>query len=1069
MKNASDIAVSVIVPVHKLEKYLEQCLDSICAQTLENIEIVCSYTDSPDSTLTILEKYAKNDARVKIVRRDDGGLGGARNFGLLFARGEYIAFVDGDDWIAENMLFDLYSIAKQDDVDIVICAIASYNDTTGEPIPDDWCSTLPFPRSLDGRSFNYKALDPDKFISSAAPVAAWNKLYRRAFLEENQLRFPENIRYEDNPFYYEAMIKAGRVRFTRERYYFYRKNRAGSLQDSPANDKSAFDIIKILVGIGEIFDANQVSQPVKDALTRYIIAEFSWRYFFITGKKRQFLQAIRDECPKEIYDKFIATIKEKGASEAIINGAFACMVKVSVIIPVYNAGEYLAETLDSVLSQTLADIEVICVDDKSTDNSVQVLISYSKRDPRVKILESAANGGAGVCRDKALETATGEFVFFLDSDDLLPDENVLSQMFDACMENKMLTCGGNIMIFNNNNRSDLAEYQGTKFEKNARMSYCEYSKWPSWGFFRFLYNIEIIWENNINFQGLRYYEDPYFLVCYMSKAKEFFALNRTVYLYMQNPTHHSTLSTEQFHDYFIAEYDILNMLKDISMGMYYKEYTFFLEVCGKLRKNESPELIAMSDEIFRDMDFTEADKYIDNSKVFRSYKAFLRGLVDKTSVTEKLSVLWHIARRRFESILKRVLKLLFGSIYRSIRKRLVIIVQNALYGEFYAVKARLGDINARLGNVDAELDDINAALFSVKGEFGRMKAEISRYHPEFLYDYTVSNLIQKKKIFLVGTAEHSNIGDAAIVSGELEFIKKYYPDYAVVEIPTYLFSEQYPLMRAAITNDDLIFLHGGGNLGTLYLNEENVRRTVVSDYSNHKIVILPQTIYFSEDAPGMAELRISAEIYNRHKNLTLFTRGLQSLRSAQAHFANVPSSNALDCAFLLNADFGYDRNGILLCIRDLTDESGLTEQQYNAVFQTVAEEYPEYDRSNNLYGGDIPKDIRRRVVDDELKLFARHRVIVTDRLHGLVFSVITRTPCVLISSYRQKIAEFAENFADSNAVFFIDKRLEQINTMIKAAFTVDMPCYPLLDSKPFDAMFDFINSPKEGNLHGART
>lgn len=106
----------------------------------------------------------------------------------------------------------------------------------------------------------------------------------------------------------------------------------------------------------------------------------------------------------------------------------------------------------------------------------------------------------------------------------------------------------------------------------------------------------------------------------------------------------------------------------------------------------------------------------------------------------------------------------------------------------------------------------------------------------------------------------------------------------------------------------------------------------------------------------------------------------------------------LDSAHMLYADYGYDRNGVLLCIRDITDESGLTENQYDTVFKLVKGVYPDVETSKNIYCDDIPKEIRRRVVDNELRLFSRYKVIVTDRLHGLIFSVITRTPCVLLSA-----------------------------------------------------------------------
>lgn len=1062
-----DALVSVIVPTYKVEKYLSQCLDSICSQTLREIEIICVYTDSPDSSLAILEKYAQKDARVQIIRRDDGGLGGARNYGMSVAKGEYIACVDSDDWIAVDMLEGMYAVAKKNDADLVICAINSYDDTTRKLIPDDWGYNLPFPHSLAGKSFCYKDIKPSKFISNVAPVAAWNKLYRRGFLDENNIRFPENLRYEDNPFYYETMVRAKRICFTNERYYYYRKNRIGSLQDTSANDKSIFDIIKIFSIIGKMLDENQVPLPVKDAFVRYMIDEFGWRYFSISGNKRRFLQAIRDKHSNEIYNELISVINKKGASANIIEGANAQLVKVSVIIPVYNSVKYLSDCLDSVLSQNLTDIEIICVNDKSTDGSDQVLREYAENDTRIKVFENTENSGAGVCRDKALKTASGEFIFFLDSDDLLPDGHVLMQLYNACLENNMLTCAGNIAHFQNDNRYNLSEYTGVCFAKTSIMSYTEYKVRPTWGFSRFLFNLELIWENNITFQGLRYYEDPYFFVHYMNVAKNFIALNRLVYLYRENVNHHKTLGNKELHDYFTAQHDILNVLKSIDHEMYYNEYVIFLDFCHKIplvSKNEAvAELIQRSNDIFKKMDFSNYEKYIGKDHVFCSYEALMCGSSEAVISNSPVSGM--------KKFVKKILKPFIKPLYRVFYNRMVQIVDAGNSQAKEEFKAEISCVVPEISQAKAELKaelkagvscvmaEISQAKAELKAEISCVMAEISqKYQLMFLHDYAVTNLIQKKKVFLVGTAEHSNIGDAAIVAGEYEFIKKLYPDHAVIEISTYLFEQQYPLMRATITNDDIIFLHGGGNLGTLYLNEENVRRTVLHDYPNHKTVIFPQTIYFSPDDIGDTELKISSTIYNNHKNLILFTRGMESLQFAKKHFPHVKSVNALDSAHLLNGNFGYDRTGTLLCIRDLNDESGLTEAQYKAVHEIVANEILDYTISNNIYSGDIPKEIRRRVVDDELQLFARHKAIVTDRLHGLIFSVITRTPCVLISAYNQKIAEFADNFSDSNAVFFIDKDLGKLSAALQSALAVSQPHYPALDdAKPFDAMYSLID------------
>lgn len=319
---------------------------------------------------------------------------------------------------------------------------------------------------------------------------------------------------------------------------------------------------------------------------------------------------------------------------------------------------------------------------------------------------------------------------------------------------------------------------------------------------------------------------------------------------------------------------------------------------------------------------------------------------------------------------------------------------------------------------------------------------------------------EKPKLLLIGTPEHLNIGDAAIALGELEFFKKYFPGYRVIELSSYEFENEYENFAAMVSDDDLIFLQGGGNLGNRYLNEEKIRRRVIKDFPNNQIVILPQTIYFDEDENGKKELDISRKIYAEHPNLMILTRGLQSLNSAKSNFPTAKSMCFLDMALILRYKEEAERKGILLCLRDLGDESGLTDNEYRNIQDTIATIDPGFELTNNYYQNPIDNNIyigiRRRVVLEELKRFALHQVIVTDRLHGLIFAIITKTPCVLLSSYNQKIPEFYDLVKDSNAIFFVEHDAQKICEAVEKALEVKNVEYPFLSEQKFSEVYDEI-------------
>ncbi len=316
-----------------------------------------------------------------------------------------------------------------------------------------------------------------------------------------------------------------------------------------------------------------------------------------------------------------------------------------------------------------------------------------------------------------------------------------------------------------------------------------------------------------------------------------------------------------------------------------------------------------------------------------------------------------------------------------------------------------------------------------------------------------------KKIVLIGTAEHSNIGDAAIALGEIEFIRNYFPGYDFVELSKYDYEKWFSRIAELIGEQDIIFLHGGGNMGNRYIEEELLRRDVIMNFPNNKIVVFPQTISFDVDEKGQKELGLSAEIYNRHQNLMIFTRGRQSLQTACRFFPNIKSFDTIDMALLLKANYKFQRAGVLLCLREREDEGRFSKEQQQQIEEMVQKKNLAYDKTTNWNNEDresnIYKDTRRITVFSQLRNYAKRRVVITDRLHGFIFSVLTKTPCIVLSASDHKIDEFYEYFVRSNAVFFCGKEIEAVGQMVDQALQVREAKYPVLEEE-FQHMAEHI-------------
>lgn len=191
--------VSVIVPVYNVENCLARCLDSIVEQTLGNIEIVCVDDGSPDRSIDILRRYAALDGRVRVLRQENRGLGGARNTGLREARGRYVTFVDSDDRLGQpTYLESLYRAAAESHAPVATAGIVKRRGRKARTI-----ARYDRLRVIDTPQERLRACHcpPDFYV--------WNKLYLRSRVEELGMRFPEGVIFEDVPFTLRALCEAG--------------------------------------------------------------------------------------------------------------------------------------------------------------------------------------------------------------------------------------------------------------------------------------------------------------------------------------------------------------------------------------------------------------------------------------------------------------------------------------------------------------------------------------------------------------------------------------------------------------------------------------------------------------------------------------------------------------------------------------------------------------------------------------------------------------------------------------------------------------------------------------------
>lgn len=216
--------LSIIVPVYKAEAYLNRCVDSLLAQTLENYEIILVNDGSPDASQAMIDTYVSRfPEKIRALEISNGGQGRARNFGIGIARGEYLGFVDSDDWIEPDMYARMVALADTEAADVVVCALeARYEDGRREYLPA-WREGVPI----------------------AAAGSSSNKLFRRSAVGE--IRFPEGLWYEDFDFSAKLLMKSRKTVYIPEPLYLYRCGQTSTMHNN--NAEKNLDMLSIMEDI----------------------------------------------------------------------------------------------------------------------------------------------------------------------------------------------------------------------------------------------------------------------------------------------------------------------------------------------------------------------------------------------------------------------------------------------------------------------------------------------------------------------------------------------------------------------------------------------------------------------------------------------------------------------------------------------------------------------------------------------------------------------------------------------------------------------------------------------------
>lgn len=616
------------------------------------------------------------------------------------------------------------------------------------------------------------------------------------------------------------------------------------------------------------------------------------------------------------------------------------MRKVSIIVPVYNVEKYLGECLDSILNQSYSNLEVILVDDGSPDNCGDICDNYLKKDNRIKVIHQK-NGGLSNARNSGLNTVTGEYMLFFDSDDILLPNAI------ETLINKAEKYNLDFVLYEALNFSEDSIDLETTFKYIIKGKYDQVFTGSELlqllldnKSFRtpvqlYLYKTAFVNDNNMKFHDGIIHEDWEFTSLAFFYAKRVMIEQSVLYKHRLrgNSIMGTKISQKNVDGYYAALITLINKMNKKSHKCY---------------KNLVMQLYEL---------------VIGTSKIASDKKRFI-------IFRYKLVVFYKLLIRMFYSE-KRIVKICIYSFIPTFIVKLIVRLKSML----------------KKNSIDSESKHILKILHQTKKDNNRI-------------------------IMLCCPHLHGNRGDIAISLAQKYFLETNFVNKCLVEVPTLLCEFHSNKVIKELNNNDILCICGGGWFGSLWRHNELAALNIVKHYSNNKIVIFPQTIYYSDDTLGNQEFQSDKKLFASLSDLTICLRDNKSYDIALSSGLfnnNVKVLYTPDMVLALDINrLKLKRNeetkGVLYCLRD-DAESILSTEKKLEIIDYCRNRFRKCDSfSTNIPNSTISLSKRESALKELLEKINSAELIITDRLHCMIFSYLLCKPCIAYDNLTHKVS-----------------------------------------------------------------
>lgn len=730
-------------------------------------------------------------------------------------------------------------------------------------------------------------------------------------------------------------------------------------------------------------------------------------------------------------------------------------VDISTIIPVYNVETYLRECLDSVIVQDCVNFEVVCVNDGSTDNSLSILDEYEKKYSFIHVY-TKDNGGLSSARNYGMQKAGGKYIFFLDSDDMLADEHCLSFMIESMDSNSLdaMYFDGKSFFEDEGMHRLNASYETAYQRKKSYGLYPEgrelFVELVQNGDYYVQSSLQCLRREFLNENKLFYtegilYEDNVFTFKGMMLADKVMHQNRIVLLrrIRSGSIMQSKFRFHNFYSIFIAYQEMVlfcrcNMKdayadKEIAIVLNSLR-SFAMSIYRKLEKEDKDYILSLPEyeQFLINAIFVPNVKVIDDTHFF-PYHLFHQGnrivIYGAGNIGKKfyyhaikdgiLDVVGIVDSRALEMEVNDIPVLPVSMIKQMEYDYILIAVENSdVVQEIIENLMEMG-VNQNKIKWDGEV--------YFKDNYHRKSYEYCKFANRLMKS-------DRKRFFLFMLPEHGNLGDYAIGIAEKNFFDNYFPEYELVCVTTNEWKELRAYFVENIEEKDVLFISGGGYLGDMW-RSGSIIKEIISAFPQNIKIMLPNTLTYIDN--NEENMRLDARYYADQNKLYIFAREQGSYEKIVKYHYREKNQVGIfpDMALSLNYSnlSENDRNGVLLCFRNDAEKvySDESVQKIRNILREISIDYHVVDVHVNRY---VNWNDAEMVVQKKLDEFKHAKLVITDRLHGMIFAAITGTPCIAVDNSTGKVSGVYRWIAHLPYIqFVVDNQItsEKISKMLR--------------------------------------